>query len=410
LKLVGSLSASELSQMAIRDLYATELDRFAIETEDSEGDPVHLMKLRQRTFEHTSKLIMECSPTIAGESRIELEYQQGTQEHYFLPCPRCGFEQELLKPNFNWENATYQCVNCGEACSQRAWQSRIGSWRSCRRCSDDEAADRVHISDRRYAGDRGVGGDQRRSDIVATIRSFWVPAWLSELVSWQKIAEDYQRAKELLAVGDKSNMKTWIQTTLAEPWVEEQRPAIRGTELLSRGEEYDFEVPTGVLCLIACIDTQDEALKYLVSGVGLGKELWLIEFGSVLGNLEHEGAAVYAELEERVLRRDWHCQNSKVMRIRRGCQDAGGHHAGSVYEVRQTQSVTPLGVQSRRKPSWYANLEKRAFQRGPNSAPSGCDDTGQRFASQPAGDPACWARVHPHRHIGSRWMRRGPER
>ena len=32
----------------------------------AEGDPVHLMKLRQRTFEHTSKLIMECSSTIAG--------------------------------------------------------------------------------------------------------------------------------------------------------------------------------------------------------------------------------------------------------------------------------------------------------------------------------------------------------
>jgi phage terminase large subunit GpA-like protein len=87
-----------------------------------------------------------------------------------------------------------------------------------------------------------------------------------------------------------------------------------------------------VLCLVACIDTQDEALKYLVSGVGLGKELWLLEFGSVLGNLEHEGVAVYAELEERVLRRDWHCADDKVMRIKRGAWDAGGHYAGAVYE------------------------------------------------------------------------------
>jgi len=73
-------------------------------------------------------------------------------------------------------------------------------------------------------------------------------------------------------------------------------------------------------------------LKYLVSGVGLGKELWLIEFGSVLGNLEHEGAAVYSELEERVLNRDWRCADGKVMRVKRTCQDAGGHHAGAVYE------------------------------------------------------------------------------
>jgi hypothetical protein len=32
-------------------------------------------------------------------------------------------------------------------------------------------------------------------------------------------------------------------------------------------------------------------LVYLVSGVGLGKELWLVEFGRIDGNLEHEAAA-----------------------------------------------------------------------------------------------------------------------
>ena len=123
-------------------------------------------------------------------------------------------------------------------------------------------------------------------------------------MSWQKIGVDYRRAKELLEHGDKSNLKVWVQTTVDEPWVEEQRPAIRGTELLSRTEEYDAEVPAGVLCLISCVDTQDESLPYLVSGVGLGKELWLIEYGRILGNLQHEGKAVYAELEERVLKRD----------------------------------------------------------------------------------------------------------
>jgi phage terminase large subunit GpA-like protein len=302
LKLTGSLSASELSQMAIRDLYATELDRFALETENNEGDPVHLMKLRQRTFEHTSKLIMECSPTIVGESRLELEYQQGTQEHYFLPCPRCGFGQELLKPNFDWESATYHCVNCGDGSSQRSWQAKVGQRRPT-------------VSPQRDT----------------SIRSFWCPAWVSELVSWQKIGADYRRAKELLEHGDKSNLKVWVQTSVAEPWVEEQRPAVRGTELLSRTEEYDAEVPAGVLCLIACIDTQDESLPYLVSGVGLGKELWLIEYGRILGNLQHEGKAVYAELEERVLKRDWHA-DGKVMRVKRAAQDAGGHHALAVYE------------------------------------------------------------------------------
>jgi len=127
LELVGTLSASELSQVAVRDLYMTEVDRYAVETENKEGSPLHLAKLRQRIFRHTSKLVMECSPTIAGESRIELEYQAGSQEHYFLPCPVCGFEQELLKPGFDWESATYCCSNCGGSSPQKAWLSRVGS-------------------------------------------------------------------------------------------------------------------------------------------------------------------------------------------------------------------------------------------------------------------------------------------
>jgi phage terminase large subunit GpA-like protein len=207
----------------------TEVDRYAVETENKESNPVHLAKLRQRTFEHTSKLVAECSPTIQGESRIELEYQAGSQEHYFLPCPVCGFEQELLKPGFDWESATYRCVSCSGESSQKAWLPRGGRW--------------IPFA----PGSNGA----------AAIRSFWVPAWLSELVSWEKIGADYQRAKELLALGDKSLLKTWVQTSVAEPWVEERQPAIRGNDLLSRAEEYDAEVPSGALCLVAAIDTQD---------------------------------------------------------------------------------------------------------------------------------------------------------
>jgi len=184
----------------------------------------------------------------------------------------------------------------------------VGSWRSCR--------------------ENGNG------DIDGTIpvRSFWVPAWISELVSWQRIGEDYARAKELLEVGDKSLLKTLVQTSFAECWVEEQRPPIRGVELLSRAEEYRTEIPDEVLVLAAAIDTQDTCLKFLVSGVGLGKELWFLEFGRIDGSLERDAPSMYTELEERVLKRAFRCADDKIMRVRRACQDAGGHHASVVYE------------------------------------------------------------------------------
>ena len=151
LKLAGSLSASELSQLAARDVFITELDRLSTETENREGSPLHLAKLRQRTYEYTSKLVLECCPTIAGESRIEQEYKAGTQEHYYLPCPICGHKQELRKENFDWEVATYRCERCAGVRAQRDWLSRVGSWIPCIPPSNG----------------------------AATVRSFWAPAWIS---------------------------------------------------------------------------------------------------------------------------------------------------------------------------------------------------------------------------------------
>ena len=216
LKLTGTLSASELSQVAVRDLYMTEVDRYAIETENKEGNPVHLAKLRQRTFEHTSKLIMECSPTIANESRIELEFQAGSMEHYFLPCPLCGHEQELLKEGFDWDSAIYRCASCLGTSPQKGWLSRVGRWISC--------IPSLGGNDEGNCADRRSGDDHcDRRDVVA-VRSFWAPAWLSELVSWEKIAEDYWRAKELLELGDKSMLKTWIRQRRRNAGLKSSRP------------------------------------------------------------------------------------------------------------------------------------------------------------------------------------------
>jgi terminase, large subunit len=269
-------------------LYVTEVDRYATETENRRATPSNLAKLRQRTFQHTSKLIMECSPTIQ--------------------------------------------VRAGSSSSTGPEARNIGRWIPCGPGSNDDDHDGQHDD---------------------AVRSFWVPTWLSELVSWEKIGEDYLRAKDLLVVGDKSLLKTWVQTSVAEPWVEEQQPAIRGNDLLSRAEEYDAEMPSGALCLVAAIDTQDLELVYFVSAIGQGKELWWLRID---GNLEHEASAVYAELEKRVLHRDWHCADGKVMRIKRACQDAGGHHAGAVYEYVKRFPQLMVGfraVESRpRAPIW----------------------------------------------------------
>jgi phage terminase large subunit GpA-like protein len=85
LKLTGTLSASELSQVAVRDLYLTEVDRYAIETENREGSPVHLAKLRQRTFEHTPSSSWNVRRRLQVKAGSSSNIRQGPRNTTFSP-------------------------------------------------------------------------------------------------------------------------------------------------------------------------------------------------------------------------------------------------------------------------------------------------------------------------------------
>jgi phage terminase large subunit GpA-like protein len=173
LTLVGSNSASGLARMPIRDLYLTEVDRFAVEAGrgEGEGDPVSLARIRTSTF-HDSKVIMESSPTIAGRSRIEAAYLNSTQEHWYNACPNCGFFQILTFGRIDFLTLFHQCEHCGEKLNQPAWQSSPGEWRA-------------------HAGH-------------PTIRGFQISALASPLISWSTIVEEFKVANRLAGEGDPS--------------------------------------------------------------------------------------------------------------------------------------------------------------------------------------------------------------
>ena len=63
-------------------------------------------------------------------------------------------------------------------------------------------------------------------------------------------------ANRLAGEGDPSQLKVFVNTRLAEARMSED-------ELLVRREEYQADIPDGVLILLAALDTQDDRLQYL---------------------------------------------------------------------------------------------------------------------------------------------------
>lgn len=83
----GANSPAGLASRPIKILLADEVDRFP-DSAGTEGDPVDLAAKRMTTF-WDRRMGIFSTPTISGESRIEEEYHEGTQEEWQHECPNC---------------------------------------------------------------------------------------------------------------------------------------------------------------------------------------------------------------------------------------------------------------------------------------------------------------------------------
>ena len=105
------------------------------------------------------------------------------------------------------------------------------------------------------------------------IRSFWLNAFVSQWATWKSIV-----LKFLEAIGDTAKMQVVYNTCFGKLW--ENRGDIQDEDtLLGRREEYEAELPDGVLVLTAGIDTQDDRMEYEIKGHGHFNETWGIGQG-----------------------------------------------------------------------------------------------------------------------------------
>ena len=167
---------------------------------------------------------------------------------------------------------------------------------------------------------------------IPKIRGFHIPAMLSSFLSWEELITEHHEAKRMAEEHDLSKLKTFVTGRWAEPWTVPSIE-IKEHELLARREEYDGELPLAAKMIIGGIDTQDSSLEFLVCAIGDRHEYWMLERGSILGDLESDFDAMYGEVEQRLFNRVWTTLDGKTMRLAVATQDSAGHHSDSVYRA-----------------------------------------------------------------------------
>ena len=306
LTITGSNSASALASTPARYIFGDERDRWAVSA-GTEGDPWELAKARQATF-YNKKSVETSTPTIKGRSNIEASFYRGTQERWCHQCPECGEWHEIRFDQIKFEFTTsvinrkkvytitslhWLCPSCGCMVTEDVMRRQPAKW----------------VADNPDAYSRGI-------------RSFWLTAFASPWMPWTTIVQRFLEARK-----DPELLKVVYNTLLGELW--EDRGDLEDEDsMLARREDYDAELPEGVLALTCGVDTQDNRLEYEVVGHGHYNETWGIRKGFIMG--KPDNPEVWAKLDE-VIDHVYKFKSGKGLKVSMTCVDSGGHYTQEVY-------------------------------------------------------------------------------
>ena len=306
LVITGANSAAGLRSMPVRYVFLDEVDAYPPDVE-GEGDPVDLAIARTRNFANR-KILKVSTPTIKHASRIEADYLDSDQRRYFVPCPECGHKHILVWGNFiipvdektgkkRPQDAHMVCPECGSVIKEhhKTWMLEHGEWQPT-------ALQNVNHKKRGY----------HISTLYSPLGFF----------SWADCADMWIKAQK-----NPKRLKTFINTILGETW-EELGEGVEVEDLLKRREQYNCDIPDGVLVLTCSVDVQDSRLEYDIKGWGLNKEKWSIKYGVIMGD---PGRDETWNMLDGVLFAKYVRNDGQEFKIMTTCIDSGGHHTKKVY-------------------------------------------------------------------------------
>lgn len=280
LHLRGGTAAKNYRRISVDTVLLDELDGFDQDIE-GEGEPFALAKKRLEGAIFP-KIVCGTTPKTANLSHIESRVKQAREVFLFhIPCPHCGHEHPLTwggkgekkdPTGFVWrdndpETVGHLCPGCGVIYAQHEY---LGVWRRGRWLNPNTGTWIDADSQFRDAECQPVQPPQHLAFLVWTA--------YSPQAAWANIVREYVNAAAKAATGDKTSLKTFVNTTLGEPFEEEVEKG-DAQELMRRAEPYPLRiVPRPVLVLVAFVDVQSDRFELVVWGFGRGEEMWVVDY------------------------------------------------------------------------------------------------------------------------------------
>lgn len=353
-------SPAALAFTPVRVLILDEVDKYPRRS-GREASPLKLARERTRTF-WNRKIYVLSTPT-EEEGIVWQEYQKGSRERLWCPCPHCGGWQVLEFEFIQWPEterdperirgqdlAEYFCPRCGEAIPNhdKLPMVRRGRW----------------VSDKYERIDPGTGAVRGTRPRPLRHRSFWLNCLYSPFLTWSEIAAEF-----LDSLQDPATHRNFVNSWQARPWVEDRRENPEAAAVLAlRCELAPREAPREAVAIVAGVDTQRSHFWFTLWAFGPDLASWLLDYGklSTLEEVEGLGAARY------------HRDGAPELGLWRGGIDTGGTkteeegwsrteevyawlraHRGPFCGVKGYAAQTRLALQERVRESTAAATEWR---------------------------------------------------
>lgn len=334
----GGKAAKNYRRLTVDTVILDELDGFDPDVE-KEGSPDKLSWKRTEGAVYR-KQIAGTTPKLKGFSLIEARHDRAELRFKFhIPCQHCGEFHALAwggrdsTHGFKWVNddpdtVAHVCPHCGGLTTQSEY---LAKWDQGRFVAQDGT---WITQDFRF-----INSDATERPAPRHI-AFHIWTAYSPQATWPAIVREFMDASEKARRGDKSDLKTFINTTLGETWEEEvektEANALAKRAKLAPNPYNMGTVPRGGLVLVAGVDVQADRWEVVVWAIGRGEEMWAVFYQVIHGNPADQKE--WDTKLEPFLDSQFQHHNGPWMKIKAAAIDSGGHYTHQCYVFTRTRN------------------------------------------------------------------------
>lgn len=295
LYLRGAGSPSKLASKPIKYLFFDEIDKMGGASK-KEASPYNLALERTKTYKPQEKVFACSTPTIKTNYIWNLHENADEVKHYFVTCPHCGEEIELIFKQIIFDKDDENIMSVAERAATAVYV--------CQKCgceiADGDKPKLLREGKWKVINKHGVG--------KAKSIGYWISSLYSIFLKWSDIIEEFLKSKD-----DPEKLQNFVNSWLGEAWEDTKLKTTEDTVMERQTSLSEFVVPDWAELLTAGVDVQETSLYYTIRAFGKFTTSQNVTHGQVLS---------FSEIEQ-IMNSEWDTEDGRKMIVNMALIDSG---------------------------------------------------------------------------------------